>query len=276
MKPTTAHQEAQWDLLARNWARLGPPLRPSLQDREHFTELLNFPACGPVTGIILGVTPELYRLPWPTLSKVHAIDCSPGMIQRIWPGPLESAHLSNWLHMPLPTATADYVVCDGGLHLLNFSTGQPALAKEVCRVLKPNGKFVLRLFSLPEKPENPAAVWNDFQAARIANVHILKLRLGMALQTSPEAGVRLGDVFESICRECSDLEGVSRISGWPQNEVQTLLAYQDCENRYHFTTTDQGLKLIQSGGLVLERRLESCYPLGDRCPMISFRKKGAD
>ena len=52
-----------WAEIARRWQQVGPPLRPSVQDIAFYTR-----AIADITApraLILGVTPELYHLPWP-------------------------------------------------------------------------------------------------------------------------------------------------------------------------------------------------------------------
>ncbi|NTV97004.1 MAG: class I SAM-dependent methyltransferase, partial [Thiobacillus sp.] len=69
-------------------------------------------------GLILGVTPELYRLPWPDRSLVRAADRTPEMIEYVWPGAAEAVLHSDWRELDVADASFDIVLCDGGLHLL--------------------------------------------------------------------------------------------------------------------------------------------------------------
>ncbi|MDQ6622553.1 MAG: hypothetical protein M3Y86_03600, partial [Verrucomicrobiota bacterium] len=67
-----------WQSMAAVWAQLGSPLRPSAEDQRGygsfiFPWLQNF---AQPRVAILGVTPELYYLPWPAGCDLLAVDRS--------------------------------------------------------------------------------------------------------------------------------------------------------------------------------------------------------
>ena len=129
----------QWSLAARSWSLHGSPLRPGEQDvdsyRQALTDWCDENPTSPPRALILGVTPEIYRLPWPKGASVTAVDRTPEMIEHVWPGPRSNALLSDWREVPLPERSVDLVFCDGGLHLLDFPDGQARLCGELERLI---------------------------------------------------------------------------------------------------------------------------------------------
>jgi len=269
IKPQSHH----WETISSHWRNVGCPLRPCPDDIENYTKLIDPHGRDAIRALILGVTPELYHFAWPAGSTVHSVDRSRAMIKAIWPGPAESATNADWLDMPFPDESFDCVLCDGGLTLLEYPRSQQVLSATLARVLRRRGQFISRLFANPDQSEKPAAVLSDLGAGNIPSVHILKLRLAMALQRSAESGIVLEHVFETIIREFGSLDGLHASTGWPQGEVSTLSSYYLSKDRYHFFTRQQAIEVLTTGGgLVFERAIESSYPLGERCPFLSFRK----
>ncbi|MFM6987595.1 MAG: hypothetical protein ACKOXG_02850, partial [Arenimonas sp.] len=99
---TPALPEGQWPKAARFWPRIGAPLRPVAEDLRFIESLLHERAGQPLRGLILGVTPEFERLPWPEGSRINALDRTPEMIEYVWPGRPEQAVLGDWRDIPWP------------------------------------------------------------------------------------------------------------------------------------------------------------------------------
>lgn len=260
-----------WQRIGARWSRLGPPLRPSPEDCRRFAAFIESPE--PVDALILGVTPELHGLPWPPRSTVRSADHSSAMIRAVWPGPPGSACVASWLDLPYRDGSFDWVLCDGGLHLLEYPRGHCDLAESLARVLRPGGGVVLRLYARPPEGESAARVFRDLRQGEIRSVHALKLRLWMALQRSPQEGVLVRDVHREIIGRLGSLEHLTAESGWREEEVYTLASYEGSPNRYYMTTVEQSVEAMESGGrLRLERRLEGPHHPGELCPVLLFRK----
>jgi SAM-dependent methyltransferase len=265
-----------WEKIAHRWNQVGSPLRPAEDDLRHFMEFLDITRSAPFRSLILGVTPELYKLPWPSGSTILAVDRSPEMIASIWPGPAEAALEANWLDLTFPNATFDAVLCDGGLHLQGYPEDHSSLADSVSRVLLDGGCFVIRLFTLPPEPETPRDVWRDLKQRKIANFHEFKLRMAMALQITPAHGVVLGEVYNAILNHLDGrLQSLTDQTGWPLEQVETLESYRDSSNAYRFLSEADSVEaLTASGQLVLTGRRFGRYPLSERCSLLQFRKLG--
>ena len=262
-----------WDTIAHYWSNVGQPLRPGPDDCRHYREIINDGGRGPVRVLILGVTPELFHLGWPDDSTVFSADHSVEMSNAIWPGPPGSAITTDWLSLPFPDETFDYVLCDGGLHLLDYPDSQKNLPGRLARILKPSGRMIFRLFCMPDKPEPLSTVFADLAEGRLGNVHIFKLRTGMALQSSARGGIVLGEVYDKIITQYGTFENLRNVTGWPAKEIATLASYCDSKNCYHFLTKDQSIKVLEGGRrFKLEHWVENRYTLGERCPIVALRK----
>ncbi len=150
----TGHGAGQWPALAAQWRWVVPPLRPAPEDLRLVEE-----AAREWTGrreaprvLLLGVTPELYRLPWPEGTDFLAVDRAQAMIDAVWPGPSDAVLCADWLELTLPDASRDVALCDGVLNLLSYPQEQSRLARLLREALADEGLFVCRLFVPPAQP----------------------------------------------------------------------------------------------------------------------------
>jgi len=269
-------QSRHWSQLAPKWPVVGPPLRPVAEDlgscwdavrewvRDH----------GAPRVLLLGVTPELYHLPWPEGTDLLAVDRTQAMIDKLWPGPRRQAHCADWLALTLPDGSRDLVLCDGGLHLLAYPQEQRRLAGLLRGVLSAEGLCILRLYVPPPQRESPDTVLEDFLAGRVSNLNVMKLRLGMALQESAAEGVELGAIWRAIHDAAGDLERLAERIGWPVDHMLAINTYRASAGRYHFVTVDQVGELFGGapGGFEVRRLCVPSYELGERCPTIVLRR----
>jgi hypothetical protein len=266
-----------WRAMALRWSQVGPPLRPSPEDIAFYARAINrwVLANGAPRVLILGVTPELYRLSWPSGTALQAVDRTRGMIESVWPGLRSAALCADWTAIPLPACSQDVVLCDGGLIMVSFPDGISKIARVLQNMLTPGGLFVTRLYATPDRRESAAIVLSDLLAGKIANVNILKLRLGMALQESSEQGVQLGHVWDTLQRVAPDLPRLAERIGWPIESLSAIEAYRESSSRYHFTTLAEIRRLFcdDPGGFSCETIDVPGYELGERCPTVAFRRE---
>ncbi|MCW5605639.1 MAG: hypothetical protein KIT18_13945 [Burkholderiales bacterium] len=263
-----------WSQIARQWGQVGPPLRPSAPDLAFYNDAIGrwIEAHGVPRALILGVTPELYRLPWPW--EPMAVDHTQAMIDGVWPGSRGSAICAEWTALPRAVGMRDLVLCDGGLHLLAYPHTQSALADNLREVVAPGGLCIFRLFVPPREPESADAVLGDLLAGRIANLNLLKLRLGMALQSGPAAGVALQDVWNALSAAAPDFERLSSEIGWPVDHLRAIDTYRDSRDRYHFVTLDEVRALFCACGSFEVASVDTpAYELGERCPTVVLRRR---
>jgi hypothetical protein len=224
--------------------------------------------------LLLGVTPELFRLPWPEGTDFLAVDRTQAMIETVWPGPREAVQCADWREFDLPNGSRDVVLCDGGLHLLAYPQEQGRLVEILCSILSDEGLCIFRLYVPPPQRESPDAVLKELLEGKISSLNILKLRLGMALMSSASEGVELGRVWRAIHAAAPNLEELALRIGWPVEHILAIHAYRESAARYHFVTVDQVSELFcaSSGGFEVHSLDVPSYELGERCPTIVLRR----
>jgi hypothetical protein len=267
---------AQWAKVARNWELYGPPLRPSREDLRFSEEAIGaWRGQGlPPRVLLLGVTPELYRLAWREGTDFLAVDHTMEVIEAVWPGPREAVRCEDWLEMKLPAASRDIVLCDGGLNLLAYPDEQRQLASILRDVLAEEGLCILRLFVRPPGRETGDAVVADLMAGRIPNMNVLKLRLWAALPESPSQGVELDTVWRAVQGAAGNLETLAARLGWPLDETLFINAYRGSTNRYWLGTVDEVAKIFcqDVGGFELANVHLPSYEGGRQCPTVVLRR----
>lgn len=273
----TTPARGHWLDIAHRWHQVGAPLRPAAPDLASYTDLVGQWAAvhGAPRVLILGVTPELYRLPWPAGTELTAVDHTVAMIEAVWPGPRSAAVHAEWTDLPFAAASFDIVLCDGGWHLLSYPHDQRRLLDGLRRVIAPRGLCVLRLFVPPLQRETPTAVLDDLLGGAIPNLNILKLRLGMALQSSRECGVVLADVWRALHDAAPDFVELADRLGWPLPHLLAIDSYRDCPSRYHFLSVAEVCEqfVARPGGFSFVECRTPTYALGERCPVIAFRRR---
>lgn len=267
-----------WPEIARQFLKqVGPPLRPAPQDLGFCTDIVRDWARlhGAPRVLLLGVTPELYRLPWPEGTDFLAADRNQAMVDCVWPGPKEAVQRANWLELALPEASRDIVLCDGGLHLLAYPQEQQRLVRMLHAVLSNDGLCIFRLFAPAGRRESPEAVLNDLLSGTIPNLNILKLRLGMALMHSAEEGVELGTIWRTLHEAAPDLAALAARIGWQEEHLQVINTYCGSTARYHFVTSDEVSDLFcrEPGGFIVQSIHTPSYALGERCPTMVLQRE---
>ncbi len=270
----------QWPLAAAIFKQhIGSPLRPVSEDLQFLQVLLDrwvLRTSRPPRVLILGVTPEYYHFPWPAKTELQAIDKTREMIDHVWPGPEESVSHTDWLDLQTVPGTFDIVLCDGGLHLLDFPRSQLELAKLLADTINTAGFCFMRLFTPPEKKETTEQVLSDLFAGNIPDLNCLKLRLGNALQKTPEDGACLDDIWHILHAAAPDQEELARRLGWPIDDLRAIDMYRGSQACYHFVTLGQVTETFVdgTGGLFSVESVERpVYFMGDQCPTVSFMRK---
>lgn len=274
---TASTADAHWATIARRWAHLGHPLRPDEADLEIVDRSVVRRAPDPVV-LVLGATLELGAR-WPG-ARVVAVDHTEAMLRHLWAGGAGSAALGEWLALPVATASVDVAVCDGGLHLVDDLDRQRALLAEVGRVLRPGGRFVLRLFGRGEdrEVETPAGVLAALARGAVPDAHQLKLRLWLALAGVDPAArpIAVADVWDLLVDAHPDLDALSARLGWPPGALASFSSYDGAPDRYWFVPFDHvvGWAVDDEGAFELVERTNGAGPIGDCCPTIVLERSG--
>lgn len=268
-----------WAAHAEQWSRVGPPLRPCLEDLHRLqaawvNSLPQGLPTRPIEILLLGVTPEIAIFPWASDFNLTAVDASAMMIQAVWPGnaPGRRAVLGDWLSLPFGAAAFDLILCDCGLVVIADMDLFTPLSRELQRVLRPDGRVVLRHFSRPDNPESVADLTLAVAAGGVGNFNELKLRLLMALQGDrADLGVSLSETFDCFERLFPDREALAARLGCSLAIISTIDAYRGRNARYAFPTVAEVADAFETFSLLLGPAGQ--YELADRCPVFSLTPK---
>ncbi len=265
-----------WDALAEHWKRLDCPLRPTPEDlaRLKAVWLESLPAGLPARRLdvlLLGVTPEFALFPWAPEVQLTAVDSSETVIKAVWPGdgPSRQVLLGHWLELPFAPATFDLIVCDNGPTLFNGLEAVAGFGRALRRVLRQDGRIVMRNFARPACAERVETAVADVWAGRVRNFHAFKMRFLMALQGDEAAsGVRLGDAWERFNGFFPDRAALAASLGCSERVVATMDAYRGQEARYSFYT----LAEVAAGftGFRFMVGPPGSYPFAECCPVFAL------
>jgi SAM-dependent methyltransferase len=234
----TASGTSHWSTVADHWDAIGPPLRPAPDD---VAEIVAQAAALPPSRrrvLVLGATRELGEVAWPEGTALLAVDRSPSMLQRLWPGPPGTSVLGEWRALPLAAASVDLAVCDGGWHLLDRPDGQERLAAELARVVAPGGRLAVRLFEPSPSDRTLDEVLDLLDADGVVDANHLKVLLWMAVR-DPGRRVAVARVWDALDAACPDLDELADRCGWPRATVRAFEAYRGSPDRYDLLAGDE-------------------------------------
>lgn len=265
--------------LVQKWSHLGPPLRPSPEDTQAVQRAIDAAATPghALRAVVLGLTPEIIGCDWPQGTLLTAVDHSPAMMRALWPSEKAPsgarAVLAGWLEMPVETASIDIVAGDGGYIVFSYPDGYAALTREVHRLLRPGGIFVVRVFLRPDPAESVEDICRDLAAERIGSVHALKLRLLASLHGASGAGTRLDDVWQVWRKLTPPPESLRNRHGWTPEEITGIENYRGLETRYFLPTLAE-MRAVLSPHFEERRCHTGSYELATRCPTLVLARRG--
>jgi SAM-dependent methyltransferase len=258
------------------WSHFGPPLRPSPDDTAVVQRVVaGLGAAARV--VVLGLTPEIVACTWPADVRLSAVDHSPSMIKALWPpanGPANAeVILADWCAMPFASGTIDLVAGDGCYVLQTYPAGFDSLTREVCRVLRPGGRFVIRVFLRPDQPESVADISRDLAAGEIGSIHSLKLRLLSALHGASGAGSHLDDVWRAWKSMPALPATLAGRRGWTAEEIGGVESYRGMHARYYLPTLVEFRRCMEAASLGEEEYAHGRHELAARCPTFVFARR---
>ena len=267
-----------WEQQARQWARLGPPLRPGGEDvllAQRAIDTWRRNHSSSPRAVILGATPELASLDWPEGSHVIAVDLVEGMLRGVWmlapsaAGRRQSV-IGNWLQMPLKPSSVDVAMADGSFSLVRRARAALFVAS-VREMLRSDGVLALRSYIRPPIDELPASVWDQMLAGPVGGFSTFKLRLLMSLHDGT-GEVRLADAWRFFHERCSSYESLADRTGWSLDEVSTVEAYRNQQSVYRFPTLVE-LRSTLAPYFVEEDCASPSYEMGERCLSLVLRPR---
>jgi hypothetical protein len=270
-----------WPLHARQWALLGPPLRPSPEDsatvRDAVAAWHTAHPGARCRALILGVTPELAVLPWPRDSAVIAIDRSETMIGALWAGAGDvttaTAVCGDWRELPCEDGAIDIVVGDACLTTLRFPDDYRTIADEVRRVLSRDGRFVMRVFVPPPVREELESIAGELRSGPVGGFHAFKWRLVTAVHAASGEAATLGAVWDAWRAMCPDPGELAARTGWSQDTIATIDNYRATSTRYSFPTLAEIRAVVGASFTELSCQFPTSYELAERCPTLVWQAR---
>lgn len=255
----------------RSWNKLGYPLRPSPDDTALLQRLIASHAKPDLQVMVLGLTVEIIGCDYPPGTRLVAVDHSPEMIARLWPAPKAPPNAevmrADWCSMPVPDQSFDLVLGDGCFALLRQPEGYDQALREFSRVLRPDGRFAIRIFTRPEQRESVDAIGAALARGEIGSVNALKLRLWAAVRSAE--GVLLDDVWHAWNSIRDHLTPSEQRGGFTAWEVSGIENYRGQQTRYALPTIAEFREHARASF-----REEHCFPgtgeLGPLCPTFVF------
>jgi hypothetical protein len=271
-----------WSRHAAQWAQVGPPLRPSVEDSDLLsaqltaTGVLSDPhAC----GLVLGVTPEIVQLPSLNDRRLWAVDHNVDMVRSLWDDGTEGARsgrhralVARWQDLPLPASTIQFALGDGSLTALPAAQDVHEVLASLRRVLVPDAALTLRCFIRPDQAEAAESLPERVAAGDVRSFDALKWRLVMSLCHPLSGESRLADAAEAFDRLFPDRSALADATGWSRAKIDTIDAYRRSAARYHFSTL-AGLEALLAPDWPIQTVSFPSYELGDRCPTVTARRR---
>lgn len=266
-------RDGHWEAHARQWARLGAPLRPSPADVATYARIVD--ERRPRRALLLGATPEIARLAtYPAGATLVAADRAPAVLHAVFPraDAVAIPHarvVADWCALPLADASIELALGDGCLTTLAYPHGVAAFARELARVLAPGGALVLRLFAAPTPRETLADVGRALARGEIGSLHALKWRLAMAAPHGDTIAV--ADILAAFDRVVPDRAALVRATGWDPDGFATIDAYRNSPHVYAFPTEAAQLAALAPAFAPIARSVGD-YELAERCPIVVLRR----
>ena len=257
-----------WAKISETWDILKPPLRPHPEVVRAFEREID---TNDTDIVLLGVTPEFAR--WG--KTMIAVDLMPNMIGALWIGDdaTRRAVVGNWADLPLEDNSCDAVVGDGCLGVLPNRAVRLDVLGQIARVLRPDGRAAIRLFTRSETPETLAAIKEDALAGRIKAIAELVLRVSLVLAPPDCDGtLKMSAVLDAINEMFPDRDALLAAAGWQPNVFSLIETYKNSDTVCTWADGDTiaeeasrhfgEVQLVSSGD----------YPVAQSCPLLILSK----
>ena len=253
----------------RAWSLLTPPLRPHQQVVAAVKQQIGDQ---PGRTLLLGVTPELADIS----RDLVALDRNHSMVEHVWPGNTAArrAVVGDWRNQNFAPASFSVCVGDTSLGAMQFPRDVSLLCHEVVRLLRPEGKFVCRVYLSPDVRESVEQVRDAVLSGQIRNFHAFKFRLGMTLIAHPsEPRVGVDAIFRTFSDLFSDRDELSHRTGWSREQIDTIDFYQGSTVAFNFPTQEQLHSVVSKIFADVKFVPVGTYEFAERSPLLVARTK---
>lgn len=273
-----------WGSLAHAYGALGPPLRPTGADIAYMEGAVaawaGLHPARPMRAALLGVTPQIAGMRWPPGTSLIAADNSFPMVRAVWPRDLPRSRVAvcaDWSALPVPESTCDVAIGDGSFSCLRYPHGFRAVAAEARRILRADGRLMVRCYIRPREQERPEDVVADLLDGAIPSFHWFKLRLLMALQESTERGVAVDAVYRFWASQRVDETALVAQTGWDAQAVRMMELYRGKDTVYSFPTMAElrrvlGESFAETAISTPPQTIEECCPIWVAAPRADARR----
>ncbi len=225
--PDDDPSHALWRHLASVWKHRNPPARPSPQDTRLLEEMVGEALAGREAprALLLGVTPEIATMRWPSGTRLVAVDGSAAMIREVWPADEARGAAvvrGEWGAMPFREGAFDIVVGDASLGFQKYPDPFHGVVREVRRVLRSSGALATRVYTRPETREPLETIFADLRAGRIGTAEFLWWRLFAALHHERARGADSADAYEAWRANVPDPAALASSIGWTPADTQKM------------------------------------------------------
>jgi SAM-dependent methyltransferase len=253
--------KTHWAARSQHWGKIGPPLVPNQEVVDAFLSLV--PADNHI--LLLGVTPQLAN----TYSEVTAVDFSPPMIERVWPGNTETKRAieADWLTVELASNQFDAVLGDGSINMVGYPDDIKYLFTRAYDWLKPGGRFAMRFFTRPDTPItreqlitealNPTMSFSAYR--RLLPMYIADQE-GSYILTR-----KMLDLFNELFPDRSVLK-------WPEDHMTSIDSYKDTISTGWYPTRAELLEFVPPGATDIRFIESGTYEIAHTCPILTFTK----
>ena len=253
--------KTHWADRSQHWGKIGPPLIPNQEVIDAFTALI--PKDSNI--LMLGVTPQIAN----AYNSVTAVDFSPSMIERVWPGntTTKRAIEADWLTVDLDQEF-DGVLGDGSINMVGYPHEIRFLFKRTYTWLRPGGRFAMRFFTRPDEPVtreylleeglNPTMGFSAYR--RILPMYIAANEGNSCIRSS-----RMLEVFDELFPD----RGVLK---WDPEHITSIDAYRGTTTTSWFPTRSEILDFVYAESKDAGFVDAGTYEIANTCPILTFTR----
>lgn len=268
-----------WTSIARGYAAFASPWVPcseeiSTYEREVRQQAELVGTCA-IDAVMLGVTPGIALMRWPTGSRITAVDISPGVIDALWPGDVPNvreAKCATWFEIPKARNSCDVIIGDGSLNVCRFPMQLRELGGALACFLKGEGVFIVRAYVRPGTRESVDAVFDDLFSGKGLGVDVFKMRLYLAMQRTSEEGVAVREAATILDHYNLDCRAMRERFGWSWEAVEPFSKWRASDAIYSFPTLDELREALHDHFDEVSASWPD-YEMGHCCPTLVMRRR---